>query len=119
MRTEWQIIFLTQTVIMSCGCEKMESVVPSIMHQIPGSLQIQDKGQRDTALSDACRESARAGDVESILLGIPKLSSDKQRNELAHESVEVLAAVGRIEAATRTAALVTDPALRATLAAVP
>ncbi len=85
MRSEFRKLFLALTLLLSIGCQKAEPEVQSQMHQVLGALQIPNKSERDSALAAACRECATAGDIESVLLGLPKISDAKQRDIVAEE----------------------------------
>ena len=118
MRSEFRQLLLALTLLPQIGCQKAEPEVQSLMHQVLGALQIPNKSERDSALAAACRECATAGDIESVLLGLPKISDTKQRDEVAEKCFEMLAATNKMEAAGRIVELITDPAKRTRLSAV-
>jgi hypothetical protein len=118
MRTEFRQLLLALTFLLSIGCQKTEPEVQSQMHQVLGALQIPNKTERDSALAAACRKSATAGDIESVLLGLPKISDTKQRDVVAEECFEILAKADNKLAAARIAELITDPTKRTQLSAV-
>ena len=118
MRSEFRQLLLALTLLLPIGCQKAEPEVQSQMHQVLGALQIPNKTERDSALAAACRECATAGDIESVLLGLPKISDTKQRDAVAEECFEILAKANNKVAAGRITELITDPTIRTRLSAV-
>lgn len=71
-----------------------------MIHQVLSALQIPEKAARDTALAAVCRECASVGDVESVLLGLAKISDNRQRDETIEECFETFATSGKSDEAT-------------------
>ena len=85
------------------------------MHQVLGALQIPNRTERDSALAAACRECAAAGDIESVLLGLPKISDAKQRDVVAEECFHAFVTTERKTDPEKICGLITDPAIRSRL----
>jgi hypothetical protein len=115
MRTEFRRLLLALAFLLSIGCQKTEPEVQSQMHQVLGALQIPNKTQRDSALAAACRECATAGDIESVLLGLPKISDTKQRDIVAEEYFQAFVTSDRKTGTEKICELITDPAFRSRL----
>ena len=115
MRSEFLQLLMALTSLLSIGCQKAEPEVQSLMHQILGALQIPNKSERDSALAAACRECATAGDIESVLLGLPKISDTKQRDIVAEECFKAFVTSERKTGAEKICGLMTDPAIRSRL----
>ncbi len=117
MRSEFRRLLLALTFLLSIGCQKAEPEIQSQMHQVLGALQIPNKTERDSALAAACRECATAGDIESVLLGLPKISDTKRRDIVAEECFNALVTADRKTGGERICELITDPAVRSRLMA--
>ncbi len=117
MRSEFRQLLLALTLLLQIGCQKAEPEVQSQMHQVLGALQIPNKTERDSALAAACRECATAGDIESVLLGLPKISDTKQRDIVAEECFQAFVTSDRKADAEKICGLITDPAVRSRLMA--
>ncbi len=115
MRSEFRQLLLALTLLLQIGCQKAEPEVQSLMHQVLGALQIPSKTERDSALAAACRECANAGDIESVLLGLPKISDAKQRDIVAEECFQAFLTTDRKTGAEKICELITDPAVRSRL----
>jgi hypothetical protein len=115
MRSEFRQLLLALTLLLPIGCQKAEPEVQSQMHQVLGALQIPNKTERDSALAAACRECATAGDIESVLLGLPKISDTKQRDIIAEECFQAFVTSDRKADAEKICGLITDPAVRSRL----
>jgi hypothetical protein len=115
MRSEFLQLLLALTFLLSIGCQKAEPEVQSLMHQVLGALQIPNKTERDSALAAACRECATAGDIESVLLGLPKISDTEQRDVAAEECFNAFVTADRKTGAEKICELITDPAVRSRL----
>ena len=115
MRSEFRQLLLALTLLLPIGCQKVEPEIQSQMHQVLGALQIPNKTERDSALAAACRECATAGDIESVLLGLPKVSDTKQRDVVAEECFRALITSERKTGAEKICDLITDPAIRSRL----
>lgn len=77
------------------GCGRNEPEPVSMMHQVLGALQIPGKTDRDAALASACRDSAAAGDLESVVLGLPKIADKKLHDEVVRDCVQKFVDAGR------------------------
>ncbi|MBL8818456.1 MAG: hypothetical protein JNL58_20685 [Planctomyces sp.] len=117
MRSDFRRLLLALTFLLSIGCQKAEPEIQSQMHQVLGALQVPNQTERDSALAAACRECATAGDIESVLLGLQKISDAKQRDVVAEECFQAFVTTDRKTAAERIFDLVTDPAVRSRLMA--
>jgi len=115
MRSEFLQLLLALTSLLSIGCQKAEPEVQSQMHQVLGALQIPNKMERDSALAAACRECATAGDIESVLLGLPEISDAKQRDVVAEECYAAFVTSDRKTGTEKICDLITDPAIRSRL----
>lgn len=115
MRSRFLLILLALNLYLPIGCQNGEPEVQSKMHQVLSALQIPDKTDRDSALAAACRECAAAGDIESILLGLPKVSDTQQRDDIAEECFRSFAASGRKDDAKKLIELIGDSAKRSNL----
>lgn len=115
MRSEFRQLLLVLTFLLPIGCQRAEPEIQSQMHQVLGALQIPNKTERDSALAAACRECAKAGDIESVLLGLPKLSDLKQRDIVAEECFQALVTTNRKAGAEKICGLITDPSVRSRL----
>lgn len=115
MRSEFLQLLLALTSLLSIGCQKAEPEVQSLMHQVLGALQIPNKSERDSALVAACRECATAGDIESVLLGLPKISDTKQRDVVAEECFRAFITSERKTGAEKICELITDPTVQSRL----
>ncbi len=115
MRSEFLQLILALTFLLSIGCQKAEPEIQSQMHQVLGALQIPNKTERDSAMAAACRECATAGDIESVLLGLPKISDAKQRDVVAEECFRAFITSERKTGAEKICELITDPAVRSRL----
>lgn len=115
MRSEFRQLILALTFLLSIGCQKAEPEIQSQMHQVLGALQIPNKTERDSALEAACRGCAAAGDIESVLLGLPKISDAKQRDIVAEECFNAFVTADRKTGAEKICELITDPAVRSRL----
>jgi hypothetical protein len=118
MRSEFRQLLLALMLLLLIGCQKAEPEIQSQMHQVLGALQIPNKPERDSALAAACYECTVAGDIESVLLGLPKISDVKQRDIVAEKCFEMLAATRNKEAAGRIIELIADPTRRTRLSAI-
>jgi len=112
MRTPFRLISLALACSLSIGCQKNEPESQSMMHQVLSAMQIPDQADRDSALASACRECALAGDVESVLLGIPRIEDEQLRDEVAHGCVEGLVSADKRESVKNVVELIIDPAIR-------
>ena len=115
MRPEFRQLLLALTFLLPIGCQRTEPEVQSMMHQVLGALQIPNKSERDSALVAACRESATAGDIESVLLGLPTISDAKQRDIVAEECFKAFVTSERRTGAEKICDLITDPSVRSRL----
>jgi hypothetical protein len=115
MRSEFRQLLLALMLLLLIGCQKAEPEVQSLMHQVLGALQIPNKSERDSALAAACRECATAGDIESVLLGLPKISDMKQRDVVAEECFQAFVTSEDKTSAEKICELITDPTVRSRL----
>jgi hypothetical protein len=115
MQSEFRQILLALTFLLPIGCQRAEPEVQSMMHQILGALQIPNETERDSALAAACRECANAGDIESMLLGLPRISDVKQRDVVAEECFQAFVTSERKTSAEKICDVITDPAIRSRL----
>ena len=115
MRSEFLQLLLALTLLLQIGCQEAQPEVQSLMHQVLGALQILNRTERDSALAAACRECAAAGDIESVLLGLPKISDTKQRDVVAEECFHAFVTTERKTDPEKICGLITDPAIRSRL----
>ena len=99
------------------GCQRNESAVASMMHQVLGALQIPDEDERNSELASVCLQCAIVGDTESILLGIPRIEDETRRDEVGEECVTMLVSSGKKETAMKVIQLISDPSKRNRLTA--
>ncbi len=83
------------SLFLLVGCGRTEPEPVSMMHQVLGALQIPDKRDRNAALATACRDCAAAGDLESVLLGVPRITEKKLHDEVVHDCVQKFIQAGR------------------------